>query len=208
MRTGRTLTVLRCLVLTPPPPKKIGDPQNWRTPPPKNWRPPGTRPPPPLWTEWQTGVKYYLGQNFVSAGNKGNVNRRLRSNTVWLSLQSNDQRTHAPSTSGHFFFIFMRFRGRRKSVSQFTSTHSGLGTSLSEKSWIRHWICSLKSNFSYLNLTNETWSALLGVTYCFIFKQNFFAVLLPTYCVTQQLSTKEGSFALKSKWQRAHRLIN
>ena len=24
----------------------------------------------PLWTEWQTGVKYYLGHNFVAAGNK------------------------------------------------------------------------------------------------------------------------------------------
>ena len=77
MRTGRTLTVFRKFE-TPPPkklkrsPRKIGDPppQKFGGPPPENleeppWKfggPPWDQIPPrdqtpPLWTEWQTGVK-------------------------------------------------------------------------------------------------------------------------------------------------------
>ena len=70
MRTGRTLTVFRIPVETPP--WKIGDPP---TPTQKIGDPPGTdlqgmlgyTPPPPLWTDRRLW-KYYLGQNFVSAG--------------------------------------------------------------------------------------------------------------------------------------------
>ena len=126
MRTGRTLTVFRCLVrggggispkkaeikkksppkiggpLNPPslPPQKLETPpKNWRPLPPKNWRltPKNWRTPPGLTCKacWDTppgtdlqGMlgypppcgqidthlwKYYLGQNFVSAGNKWGV---------------------------------------------------------------------------------------------------------------------------------------
>ena len=78
MRTGRTLTVFRWRAPPPKkyPPRKKYPPQNT---PPKKYPPQKNTPPPkleqnlehtpPLWTDTRLW-KYYLGQNFVSAGNQ------------------------------------------------------------------------------------------------------------------------------------------
>ena len=84
MHTGWMLTVFRWR--TPPPRKFGGTPpeklethphlrdqtrENWRHPPRKfGGTPPGTRHPPPCEQNDRRLWKYYLGQNFVSAGNE------------------------------------------------------------------------------------------------------------------------------------------
>ena len=84
MRTARSLTVSHCIRKNwknharPPPrikPRMPPGATTHTTPPPRSnhARPPGATthaPPeqprtPPLWTEWQTGVKYYFAPNFV-----------------------------------------------------------------------------------------------------------------------------------------------
>ena len=138
MRTGRTLTVFRCLVpgggggwVYPQrkwksPPEKLETPKKLETPP-KNWRPPWdqTRPPQdwlarnthptPPWTDRRLW-KYYLGQNFVSAGDKRTI-------TFWnmpqLILQPEglfSQKTRFRNTTGVTFanpFLFCAPAGGR-----------------------------------------------------------------------------------------------
>ena len=82
-----------------PPPKKLGVPLNPPNPPklktprkigdpPKNWRPPRTRLPPPCGQNDTRLWKYYLGQNFVSAGNYNLMQGTWIRSLIWLETAS------------------------------------------------------------------------------------------------------------------------
>ena len=74
MHTGRTLTVFRWR----PPQKKFGDPQKFGDPPENLEAPPQKIGDPPCEQNDRRLWKYYLGQNFVSAGNKRSALASLR----------------------------------------------------------------------------------------------------------------------------------